>query len=212
MTPLIQNGLLVLASASPRRKYLLEQAGLSFSIQESSVDESAEPWTGNPETYTTALALAKAQDVAAAWPDGWVVGADTIVVLEDDLLGKPKSVDDARRMLGRLSGVTHRVYTGFAVVCRGQNHVHSEVVESRVTFKPLSIDEIEWYVSTDEPYDKAGAYAVQGLGTFFIKTVEGSYTNVVGLPVCEVMTHLLVHKVVGFPDTGKADFYDKGVE
>ncbi|MFZ5563993.1 MAG: Maf family protein [Thermodesulfobacteriota bacterium] len=203
MTPLLQNGSLVLASASPRRKYLLEQAGLSFSIQESAVDESAEPWTNDPGKYTSTLALAKAREIAAARPDHWVLGADTIVVLDGDLLGKPRSVDDARRMLSRLSGVTHRVYTGFAVVCRAQNHVYTEVVESRVTFKLLSIDEIEWYVSTDEPYDKAGAYAVQGLGTFFIKTVEGSYTNVVGLPVCEVMTHLLANGVVRFPPLGR---------
>ena len=203
MTTLIQSGLLVLASASPRRKYLLEQAGLFFAVQESGVDEAAEPWALDPDAYTTNLALAKASDVAAARPDSWVVGADTIVVMDGDLLGKPDSVADARRMLGRLSGATHMVYTGFAVMCRNRDHVYTEAVESRVTFKPLSIDEIEWYVSTREPYDKAGAYAIQGLGTFFIQSINGSYTNVVGLPVCEVMTHLLAHRVVGLPRTGK---------
>jgi len=99
-------------------------------------------------------------------------------------------------MLIRLSGATHRVYTGFAVVHKGKNHVHVDAVRSDVLFKPLSESEIEWYVHTDEPYDKAGAYAIQGLGSFLVKAVNGSYTNVVGLPVCELVDYLLRQDII----------------
>ncbi len=184
------NGSLILASASPRRKYLLEQAGLDFSVVVSRVSESSVPWS-DPERYTRELALAKAEDVAARFPENWVIGADTIVMAGDDLLEKPASRDDARRMLTRLSGARHRVYTAFAVVQKRNRHEYAEVIRSEVRFKALSTAEIEWYVHTEEPYDKAGAYAVQGLGSALVKSINGSYTNVVGLPVCEVIDYLL---------------------
>lgn len=184
------DGSLILASRSPRRKYLLEQAGLTFSVVVSRFSESSVAWS-NPELYTQKLARAKAEEVAGRFPASWVIGADTIVMAGEDVLEKPVSVEDARRMLTRLSGASHFVYTGFAVVHHEKKHFHVDVVRSEVLFKSLSAAEIEWYVHTDEPYDKAGAYAIQGLGSFLVKSVNGSYTNVVGLPVCEVMDYLL---------------------
>jgi septum formation protein len=191
----VVNGSLILASKSPRRKLLLEQAGLDFSVVVSQFRESSLAWS-EPVRYTRDLALAKAGEVAARFPDSWVIGADTIVMAGGDLLEKPVSVDDARRMLTRLSGAVHDVYTGFAVVHQGNNHAHVDSVRSEVEFKPLSAAEIEWYVHTDEPYDKAGAYAIQGLGSFLVRSVKGSYTNVVGLPVCEVVDYLLRHEII----------------
>lgn len=190
MSETCNNGSLILASKSPRRKFLLEQAGLRFSVVVSRVNESSIPWS-DPVTYTRDLALAKAGEVAQRFPEQWVIGADTIVMVGSDLMEKPQSPDDARRMLGRLSGAVHQVYTGFSVINQNNGHVHAETVRSDVTFKSLSASEIEWYVHTDEPYDKAGAYAIQGLGSSLVKAVNGSYTNVVGLPVCEVIDYLL---------------------
>ena len=189
------SGLLILASRSPRRKDLLEKAGLTFAVVVSRIDESAVTWS-EPARYTRDLALAKAREVADRFPDRWVIGADTIVVAGGQALGKPVSVDDARRMLARLSGTAHEVYTGFAVVHKGQGHVYSEAVRSEVVFKSLSADEIEWYVHTGEPDDKAGAYAIQGQGACLVRSVMGSYTNVVGLPVCEVVDYLLRQGIV----------------
>jgi len=189
MKVLTVTGGLILASQSPRRKFLLEQAGLPFTVVVSRVNESSVAWS-DPVRYTRDLALAKAGEVSDRFPDSWVIGADTIVVADEELLEKPVSRDDARRMLRRLSGRPHEVYTGFSVVQRRSGHVYGETVRSEVFFKPLSDAEIEWYVHTDEPYDKAGAYAIQGLGSFLVKAVSGSYTCVVGLPVCEVLAYL----------------------
>jgi septum formation protein len=125
------------------------------------------------------------------------VGADTIVRIEGTILGKPKSRDDAREMLNRLSGKTHQVLTGFAVCCENRSFNHSETVTTDVQFKALTPKEIEWYIHTQEPFDKAGAYAIQGLGTFLVKRINGSYTNVVGLPVCEVIDVLLKEGIIG---------------
>ncbi len=186
---------LILASRSPRRKYLLEQAGLSFSIMPSDFDEnSVEPDT--PETYVKTLAENKAMNIAVRFPESWVIGADTIVLIDDTILGKPENKDQARQMLSRLSGTTHSVYTGFTICCNEKARVLTDVVKTKVTFKRLSFDEIEWYIRTDEPFDKAGSYAIQGLGTFLVKSIHGSYTNVVGLPVCEVIEILIREKVV----------------
>ena len=192
---------LILASKSPRREYLLTQAGLKFTISVSSVDEEAMPWSA-PETYTRQLAQAKAEDVATSFPDSWVLGADTIVVLDDMVLEKPDSVEQARQMLTLLSGVTHRVYTGFAIVCLNRKHIYTEVVTTEVLFRQLSERQIEWYLQTDEPYDKAGSYAIQGLGSILVKEIKGSYTNVVGLPVCEVMSYMLDHNILALGQGG----------
>ncbi|MDM8549611.1 Maf family protein [Desulfobacterales bacterium HSG2] len=182
--------LLILASKSPRRRYLLEQAGLSFSVIPSSFDEDTIPLQ-SPELYVKVLAEAKAGEVAEKYPHNWVIGADTIVLIDDTILGKPASKEEARSMLKRLSGQTHHVLTGYSIICKAKNRNFSETVKTRVLFKSLTDQEIEWYIHTKEPFDKAGAYAIQGLGTFLVKSISGSYTNVVGLPVCEVIEFLI---------------------
>lgn len=194
---------LILASQSPRRRYLLEQAGLEFTVIPSRFDEDSVALS-EPETYTEALARAKAEEVANAHPDSWVIGADTIVLIDGAILGKPDSPDTAREMLRRLSGQTHQVYTGYALYCVARERVRSGVEKTDVRFKSLTEDEIEWYIQTDEPFDKAGAYAIQGLGTFLVKSVRGSYTNVVGLPVCEVIEILIQEEVLKLEPTKTA--------
>ncbi len=185
-----QQGRLILASKSPRRRYLLAQAGLKFEVVPSNFDESSVPFQ-DPADYVCALSRAKAADIAKTHPDSWVIGADTIVVIDRQMLGKPKGRDAARAMLSRLSGQTHQVFTGYTLCCAAADKWFTDVTRTDVSFKELSADEIEWYIHTDEPFDKAGAYAIQGLGTFLVKRVNGSYTNVVGLPVCEVIELLI---------------------
>ena len=196
MQSIDNSNFLILASQSPRRKYLLKQAGLQFKVIPSQVDESTVPMT-SPESYVKILAEQKAQDIARQYPDNYVIGADTIVLMDGTILGKPKSRDEARHMLARLSGKTHQVLTGFAVCCTARSYNYSDTVKTDVRFKTLAPEEIEWYIHTPEPFDKAGAYAIQGLGTFLVKSISGSYTNVVGLPVCEVMELLLREGVIG---------------
>ncbi|MBE9541818.1 MAG: septum formation inhibitor Maf [Proteobacteria bacterium] len=187
---------LILASSSPRRSYLLDQAGLTFTVIPSSFDENTiSPST--PEIYVKALAEAKAADVSKAYPESWVIGADTIVVIDGKILGKPDSKEQARTMLKRLSGKTHQVHTGYCICCRDRERSFSDTVKTDVLFKNLADNEIEWYINTSEPFDKAGAYAIQGLGTFIVKSIKGSYTNVVGLPVCEVIEFLIEEGVTG---------------
>ena len=196
MQPIVNSKFLILASKSPRRKYLLKQAGLQFKVIPSQVDESTVPMT-SPESYVKLLAEQKAQDIARQYPDNYVIGADTIVLMDGTILGKPKSRDEARQMLTRLSGKTHQVLTGFAVFFTAGSYNYSDTVKTDVRFKNLAPEEIEWYIHTPEPFDKAGAYAIQGLGTILVKSINGSYTNVVGLPVCEVMELLLREGVIG---------------
>ncbi len=181
---------IILASKSPRRRYLLEQAGLQFSVIPSSFDENSVAMA-EPASYVRKLAECKADIVAAAYPDHWVIGADTIVLIGQDILGKPGSDDEARQMLRRLSAKTHRVLTGYCVCCKNRDRFFSETVSTDVCFKDLSAAEIEWYIHSGEPFDKAGSYAIQGLGTFLVKRINGSYTNVVGLPVCEIVELLI---------------------
>jgi nucleoside triphosphate pyrophosphatase len=190
-----EDPLLILASKSPRRRYLLEQAGLKFSVIPSSIDESKIPLCA-PEIYVRILSEAKAHDISKKYPEKWVIGADTIVLKNGDILGKPASRDEARNMLKQLSGQVHRVLTGYAVCCKAKNKMFSETVKTDVLFKHLTHDEIEWYVHTKEPFDKAGSYAIQGFGTFLVKSINGSYTNVVGLPVCEVIEFLIKEGVI----------------
>ena len=197
---------LILASKSPRRKYLLEQAGLEFSVIPSDIDEN-EITVTEPHHYVRYLAETKAKDIANTYPDNWVLGADTIVLIDGMILGKPLSKDDAWDMLKRLSGRTHVVYTGFCLTCKAKDRLISQTVQTQVLFKELSDHEINWYIHTPEPFDKAGAYAIQGLGTFLVKRIEGSYTNVVGLPVCEVIEVLLEEGVIG-QIVGEAGYSD----
>lgn len=189
--------LIILASKSPRRRYLLEQAGLTFSVVPSHFDESTIPLT-DPSDYVKKLAEAKAIEIASAYPKNWIIGADTIVSIDNAVLGKPGSEGEAGDMLRHLSGRVHQVFTGYCICCRSDNRLFSDVAKTDVQFKNLTDDEINWYIHTREPFDKAGAYAIQGLGTFLVKSISGSYTNVVGLPVCEVIELLIKEKVIGF--------------
>lgn len=198
---------LILASVSPRRRYLLEQAGLTFTVVAPEVDEDSLP-PAPPDTYVRQLALAKAGDVADRHPDQWIIGADTVVSIGPHLMGKPADDGQALTMLRRLSGRVHQVYTGFALVHRGLGREIVDAVRTDVAFKALDETEIDWYIRTGEPFDKAGAYAIQGIGTFLVRSIQGSYTNVVGLPVCEVIELLIREGILGtlrrdpFPPAG----------
>lgn len=187
--------LIILASKSPRRRYLLEQAGIAFRIVPSDIDESIYSMS-SPGDQVKLLSQAKADAVSMWYPDQWVIGADTIVVKDGKILGKPSSKSDAQKMLRTLSGRVHQVFTGYTICCGEKGKKYSEAIKTDVLFKKLTDDEINWYINTSEPFDKAGAYAIQGLGTFLVKSINGSYTNVVGLPVCEVIEYLIKEKVV----------------
>jgi nucleoside triphosphate pyrophosphatase len=175
---------LTLASTSPRRRELLGVLGIPFRVvAPAGVEET--PLDGeSPREVARRLAAEKAESV-----DGDpVLGADTVVEVDGDILGKPIDADDARRMLRRLSGRTHLVHTGVAV--RTNQHLEVEVVTTSVRFVPLTSEAIEWYLDTGEPFDKAGAYAIQGAGGVFIEGVDGSVSNVVGLPLPTVVEML----------------------
>jgi septum formation protein len=176
---------LILASGSPRRRALLGELGLPFAVvvsNEREVVDSSLP----PGMQAMALAERKAGAVAAGRADGLVLGADTIVVLDGDILGKPTDEADAARMLRRLAGRGHRVITGLALVDAATGEVDRAVVETTVHMRPLDAAEIAAYVAIGEPADKAGAYAIQGIGAALIDHHEGCFTNVVGLPLCAV--------------------------
>ncbi|MBI5569197.1 MAG: septum formation inhibitor Maf [Desulfomonile tiedjei] len=181
---------LILASSSPRRRELLGLLGISFRVVPSSIDETLVDGEA-PEAHVQRLARAKAHDVARQVPGFWVIGADTVVVLGDRILGKPLDRDDARTMLSLLADQTHRVYTGYALAhpCFPEKERVRSVC-SEVTMRHLSAEEIDGYVDSGEPMGKAGAYAIQGIGAAIVSTVAGSYTNVVGLPLCEVAADL----------------------
>jgi len=170
---------LVLASASPRRSELLTAAGIGFIGRPADIDESMQPHE-QPDAYAMRLARTKAEAVGAA-ADTIVLGADTVVVVDGSPLGKPRDGGDAAGMLRRLSGRTHQVLTGVALTHAGG--VQIDLATTLVSFQPLSDDEIAWYVATGEPLDKAGAYGIQGYASRFVTRIEGSYSNVVGLPV-----------------------------
>ncbi len=183
---------LVLASASPRRAEILRNAGIAFETHAAVLDESRRPGELRAD-YVRRLALAKARTVAGAHHDSGdsiFIGADTVVVVGDEILGKPASPDDARRMLRLLSGAVHEVHTGLAVVRRpgAMEGLIEEV--TRVTFAPLSDHDIESYIATGEPFDKAGAYGIQGIGGRYVTRVEGCFFNVMGLPLARLWSLL----------------------
>jgi septum formation protein len=185
---------LILASASPRRRELLAACGIPFRIIPSMIDEHP-LLHETAAAYVQRLALAKAEAVAQHHTNAVVLGADTIVTIDGLLLGKPQSLDDARQMLNRLSGREHKVLTGMAVVVgtgaeRLGRQYGRKIVASRVLMRHFTATTIEWYIASGEPLDKAGAYAVQGLGGALVERVEGSYTNVVGLPLTETLALL----------------------
>jgi septum formation protein len=177
---------LILASASPRRAEILRTAGFAFTVLSSAVDETPYP-EESPHDHVQRLAAAKAELVAArAVGPAIVIAADTVVTLEGKILGKPRSTEDARRMLEQLSGRTHSVLTGVAVIRLPDAESRSFVESTLVHFAQLSADEIVHYLATAEPYDKAGAYAIQGRAARYIPRIEGCYFNVVGLPLARL--------------------------
>lgn len=180
---------LILGSASPRRKYLLSGMGLDFQVHVSDVDELPIPGE-SPEAHCLRLAIEKAEDVAQHHPEALTLGADTVVIVDGEILGKPVDTYDARRMLKKISGRWHTVITAFALRCPGKNIRVSRAVSSDVFIRGLSDNQIKWYVGTKEPMDKAGAYAIQGVGASLVKQVKGSYTCVVGLPLAELVEEL----------------------
>jgi septum formation protein len=191
---------LMLASKSPRRYELLKQVGLDFDVIPSGIEEDYIKGE-SPRKHVLRLAEAKALDVGNQHPDRWVVAADTIVYVDHSILGKPKSREEAKKMLRRLSGKEHRVLTGFSVQHLEKGKGDREAVQTMVKVKKLTQEEMEWYVKTREPFDKAGGYAIQGVGSFMIESIKGSYTNVVGLPVCELiqmMSRLGAIKIADF--------------
>jgi septum formation protein len=175
--------MLVLASASPRRRELLAAAGIPFEVVPVDLDET--PLDGEvPDAHVQRLAREKASTAQAMRPDALVLGADTIVVVSGQILGKPRDAEDAARMLRALAGRAHDVLTGVALT--GARGTTVELERTRVWFTPLSEQEIADYGASGEPRDKAGAYAIQGLASKFVVRIDGSYTNVVGLPVALV--------------------------
>lgn len=187
----------ILASASPRRQELLHSVGLKFKIIPAHVNEDYREGE-SPKEHVKRLALDKARAIAHKYPESLVLGADTIVVIDDMILGKPKSKSQARKMLEQLSGRAHKVFTGFTLSHTASRFIKTKVIQSAVQFKKISPEEMEWYISCDEPYDKAGGYAVQGKGASFIKSIRGSYTNVIGLPLCEVLEELKMLGAIRF--------------
>lgn len=183
---------LILASSSPRRKELLENLQLTFQTVSSDVDENYDPkW--QPEEIVMELSLRKALAVSRQYPSSLVIGSDTVVVYDHSILGKPKNRDEAYSMLKKLSGNTHSVYTGVAIVTPKTEKKFYEKTD--VLFWELSDEEINAYLETGEPFDKAGAYGIQGFGSLLVKKIIGDYFSVVGLPVARTIREL---KLAGY--------------
>lgn len=172
---------IILASGSPRRRELLSGLGWEFRVEPSRIKEKKIDGE-SPDRLVRRLATEKAEEVASRFPDNWVIGADTVVVIGDSVLGKPHSVDEAESMLRLLSGRMHSVFTGVALISP-EGRLSAEAEETHVFFRRLSLDEIAAYVACGESMDKAGAYAIQDKGTLLAEKVEGCYFNVVGLPL-----------------------------
>lgn len=179
---------IILASESPRRQELLTLMGLNFITVPSHVEELP-PEHAGPDELVRALALQKARAVAALYPDDCVIGADTVVDLGGEILGKPHTPENARSYLRRMQGRQHVVYTGVALLLGERTDIQS--CTTKVTFASMDEEEIDWYVSTGEPLDKAGAYGVQGPGGVFVEHVEGNYFNIIGMPL-PLLYHMLL--------------------
>ena len=172
----------ILASSSPRRRELLGSIGVDFDVIPSNIpEERGEAET--PEEYVARLSREKAHAIAAKHPDRWIIAADTTVALDDLVLEKPIDAEDAKRMLKTIAGKTHVVYTGVTLTRGNPHYIDTHFATSEVRILPLTGRDIDWYVTTGEPLDKAGAYAAQGVGGMFVDSIHGSYTNVVGLPL-----------------------------
>jgi len=197
--PINKNNPLVLASVSPRRRAILQQIGIPFESAGSMIEETL--YEGmQPADIACQMAVRKVESVQNIYKHRWILGADTIVVINKKIFGKPKDYGECQEILHSLKGKTHKVITGFCIHDPGRNTVHIEAVMTKVKIKELSEIEIEAYIKTGEPFGKAGAYAIQGIGSFMIEQINGSYTNVVGLPVCEVVSALIkCGGLKGFP-------------
>jgi septum formation protein len=193
---------LILASRSPRRYELLKQMGLDFEVIPSRIEEENFAQNESPRDHVLRLSEAKAVDVGRQYPGAWVIGADTIVYINGAILGKPKTSEEARDMLGRLSGHEHQVLSGIAVHHLSKGKTERDAVQTAVKMRTLSQDEMKWYIGTGEPFDKAGAYAIQGIGSFLIESIRGSYTNVVGLPLCELIEMLYRMDAIEIEESG----------
>ena len=187
----MKSSTIVLASASPRRSELLESAGISFRVVPADICEDPLP-DEEPVDHVLRLAEGKARAAAERTEGRFFLGADTIVLCAGEIMGKPKDQEDAERMLKKLSGVPHEVVTGFAIFDRERKGAVCEAVRTKVFFKHLRDEEILDYIATGCPFDKAGGYAIQGGAAHMVQKIEGSYTNVVGLPLCEVVAALRV--------------------
>jgi septum formation protein len=186
---------LILASASPRRKEMLAKLGLDFEVLAAEVGEL--PLNGeSPQDFVLRAAIEKASDIAGNHPDAWVLGADTIVVHRGDILGKPKDAGDALKLLMRLSGQMHKVLTGCCLKWEQENISVSQVIATDVYFSAFSEAIAAAYVATGEPLDKAGAYGIQGYGGTLVEKINGSYSNVVGLPLAETVDEMLRYKII----------------
>ena len=173
----------ILASSSPRRRELLLRLQTPFDIILPNVDESIIPPEGSPETYCTALAELKANDISQHYPNNLVIGSDTIVVLDNNIMGKPEDKTMAQNMLKTLSGKTHHVYTGVCLKWADKNIHHLFAEITMVTFRELSEADINHYIESCPPYDKAGSYGIQDWSAVFVKEIKGCYDNVVGFPI-----------------------------
>lgn len=189
-----KNEAFILASGSPRRRELLRQLGFSFTVIPSSLEETNQSGM-EPRRHATYYAKEKAKEVAQRYPQQWVLAADTIVVVDEEILGKPVSVTEATAMLSRLSGRNHQVITAVSLLHLQCGVEESQAVETKVFMRRLGAADIEGYIATGEPMDKAGAYGIQGIGGCLVQRIEGSYTNVVGLPLCETVELLRRHRV-----------------
>jgi len=181
---------IILASASPRRKELLGQIGVPFKVIPSKVDENFDMLKGTIESKVEELAYIKAKEVAKKVNNGLILGADTVVVIDDEVLGKPLNDEEAFNMLSKLSGREHKVITGIAIIDLENNRYRVTHESTRVIFDTLTKERIIEYIKTGEPNGKAGAYAIQGRAAVFVKKIEGCYFNVVGLPISKVNSML----------------------
>jgi septum formation protein len=180
---------IILASASPRRQQYLRDMGLEFTVHTATIDESPVV-DEDPAAFVVRMAREKASAIKKLYPESWVIGGDTVVCLGQKILGKPDHAEDAVNLLMALSGREHLVRTGFCVVHAGQRVEITRVVTTKVRFAPFSEGTARAYVATGESLDKAGAYAIQGVGACLVQAIDGSYSNVVGLPLCELMAVL----------------------
>ncbi len=197
MLKIIPGTRLILASSSPRRKELLLRCGIAAEVMPAEISEEQRKGE-RPEAMVTRLAREKAEEVAKRHPGATVIGADTTVEIGGEVLGKPSSSEEAKRMLSKIQGRTHNVYSAFAIVKHPEGELHAECSRTSVEIAPLSAAAIDAYVATKEPLDKAGAYGAQERGAFFISRIDGSYSNVVGMNLAALVQSLLRLGVVSF--------------